>query len=72
MSIHLDEQRLITARENAGYTNEEIGALLGVRRETVWKWQKGVKSISVQNARRLAELLGVKISELRTELERDT
>jgi len=49
---------LRAARERAGFARERAAALLGVRPETLGRWERGVQNPSVRNLRALEALYG--------------
>lgn len=52
------------AIKNAGYTQVSFADKLGVEPNTVWRWIRGDISPSDKRKQKIAELLGVKISQL--------
>jgi transcriptional regulator with XRE-family HTH domain len=63
------KERLKECRVKAGYTQKYIALTVGVAMPTVSQWESGIKSPSVENLIRLADLYGVTVDHL---LGRDT
>lgn len=54
--------RIIEARTNAGMSREELGLHLGVRADTVGRWERGRSSPRPNHLDRVAGVLGVSLS----------
>lgn len=51
-----DKITLKSARVNAGYTQEEVAKLMGVRRETIVNWEDNNKIIKLGSLKKLCNL----------------
>ena len=51
-------------REKAGLSLNKIAEQLGVQLNTVWRWEKGRATTSVEMAKALAQIFGITESEL--------
>ena len=51
-------------RKNANLTQEKLALIMGVDRSTVAKWETGASVPGTDKLLKLAELLGVEVSEL--------
>lgn len=58
------KERLKECRVKAGYTQKCIALTVGVAMPTVSQWESGIKSPSVENLIRLADLYGVTVDHL--------
>ena len=58
------KERLKECRVQAGYTQKYIALTVGVAMPTVSQWESGIKSPSVENLVRLADLYGVTVDHL--------
>lgn len=56
--------RLRDIRRDAGFTQEEIAAALGMTQSMVLQIERGTKQLSLLNAAKLAEMLGCNIKDL--------
>ena len=50
--------RIRTAREEAGFTAEQLAPLVGVTMGTLLRWERDENEISVKRLRKIAELTG--------------
>lgn len=58
------------ARIEKGYTQEELGEMVGVKKSAVAKWENGrVSEIKRSNLKKLADALGIKPTSLLNEIE---
>ena len=57
-------ERISQYRRSLGVSQEELGARLGVSRQAVSKWEKGLSSPSTANLIALAKLYGVPAQQL--------
>lgn len=48
---------LYEQRKKKGYTQSDVAKALGVKQNTVCQWESGVRNPSLENVKRLAELL---------------
>ena len=55
---------LKAARVNAGLTQKEVAAKMGVTNNTIVNWELGKSEPKVMQARQLAELYGVSIKHI--------
>ncbi|MBO6145830.1 MAG: glucose-1-phosphate thymidylyltransferase RfbA [Bacilli bacterium] len=55
---------LRNARENQGYTQEEVGEKLGLGRDAVIKIEKGTRKITIDEIKMLTNLYNIKIEEI--------
>ena len=51
-------------RERAGLTQEELAELMGVQRNTVWRWENKKAGLRGENIQRISMVLNVNASEL--------
>lgn len=58
----MEKISLKAARINAGLTQDDLGKMMNVHRNTVAAWEKNPKSISIETAEKLCAALKVKIS----------
>ena len=65
MAVKLDGAKVRDARLNAGLTINALSAQMGVTRFTVSRTERGLTAMGEENARRMAELLGVSLRSLR-------
>lgn len=56
--------RLASARQDAGLSQAELGARIGVQQRTVARWERETVAISTKQLAVLAEALGVSVDEL--------
>ena len=56
--------RLRDIRRDAGFTQDEIAAALGMTQSMVMQIERGTKQLSLLNAAKLAEMLGCSINDL--------
>ena len=64
-------ERIAERRKAAGLTQEQLGALVGVTRQAVSKWETGAADPSTSNLLALAKLFGAPAEELLWEMERE-
>ena len=57
-------ERLQKLRRKAGYSQEQTAELLGISRQAVSKWEKGLSEPSTSNLIVLAKVFGVSVEEL--------
>ena len=57
-------ERIRTARKNAGLTQRELGALLGVTQATVGQYENGTRNPKTETLQRFADALGVDFAAL--------
>ena len=62
-------KRLREYRQDAGLTQEELGNLVGYHQSEISRIERGEHTITVDRLLQLAEVLGVKASELLGERE---
>ena len=62
--MHMNGEFLKKAIKDAGYTQVSFADKLGVEPNTVWRWIRGDISPSDKRKQKIAELLGIKISQL--------
>ena len=51
-------------REHAGLSMQRLSELIGVKLNTIWRWETGKASPSVETAKGLAKIFGITESEL--------
>lgn len=68
---YLDVGTIIrTARIAKGYTQEELGEIVGVQKSAVAKWENGrVSEIKRSNLKKLADALGLQPTDLLEDIE---
>lgn len=59
------EERLRLIRENNGLTQEEVGRIIGVKREMVSYYENGIRSISVTNLQKFLSFLGISMKDFK-------
>lgn len=57
-------KNIAAERKKQGFSQEDIAMLVGVSRQAVSKWEKGLSNPSTENIIRLAEILKVSVEEL--------
>ncbi|WP_148511422.1 helix-turn-helix transcriptional regulator, partial [Hungatella hathewayi] len=57
-------ERLILLRKQKGFSQEQLGAEVGVTRQTVSKWELGETTPEMDKLIKLAELFGITLDEL--------
>lgn len=57
-------QNIFSLRTRLGLTQEELGQRIGVARQTVVKWEAGDAIPDLDNARKLADILGASLDDL--------
>ena len=58
------QEQLITLRKQQGLSQEQLGAKLGVTRQTVSKWELGITTPEMDKLMLLADLFHISIDEL--------
>ena len=53
-------------RKKAGLTQVELGEMLGVSAQTVWRWENGSRQPDIETAVRIANILKCTLDELIT------
>lgn len=61
---------LAALRKRKGLTQEALAARLGVSTSAVGNWEAGLRRPRYENLRRLAQVLGVSVDELMSQVER--
>lgn len=51
-------------REIRGMSQEKLGNLVGKKKDTISKWERGDRKLKVEEARKLANILGCSLNEL--------
>jgi len=64
-------KRLRAARESSGFTQEQVAAYLGVKRENISYIETGARAASTVMVRRMADLYGYRLSYLLDEAVKD-
>lgn len=59
-----DKITLKAARINAGYTQEDVAKLMGVRRETISNWEDNIRIIKLGSLIKLCELYKKNIDDI--------
>ncbi|MBE0427680.1 MAG: helix-turn-helix transcriptional regulator [Nitrospirae bacterium] len=62
-------KRLKKARNLAGYSQKQIGDMLGIKQQRYQLWETGINEPSLEFIKKLSEVLEVKMSELLGEEE---
>lgn len=63
-------QRIKVARLAKGYTQEQLGEMVGVKKSAVAKWENGrVSEIKRSNLKKLSEALGINPNSLLSDIE---
>ena len=63
-------QRIKVARLAKGYTQEQLGKMVGVKKSAVAKWENGrVSEIKRSNLKKLSEALGINPNSLLSDIE---
>ena len=57
-------QRIKTLRKQAGLSQQELADNIGVLRETISNWERGVSRTNVENIERIATFFQVPVSDL--------
>ncbi|WNO83030.1 helix-turn-helix transcriptional regulator [Streptococcus suis] len=57
-------QRIKTLRKQAGLSQQELADKIGVLRETISNWERGVSRTNVENIERIATFFQVPVSDL--------
>lgn len=65
MPIKLDGDKVRNHRLNAGLTINALAAQIGVSRFTISRTERGLTAMSLPNAKKLSEQLGVSLRSLR-------
>ena len=58
-------QRIKAARKSAGFTQKELGEKLEISYQTIAQWENNLRNPKVETLQRIADALGVPVSELR-------
>ena len=61
--------RLMVSRLSKGMSQEQLGAMIGVRAQQIHKYETGENRMSLYNAYRCAQILGITVSYLYGEME---
>lgn len=56
--------RLIDARKSARFSQEDVAVHLGISRPTYGRMERNPETITIEDAKKLAELFGVKVDDL--------
>ena len=56
--------KLREARKQARYSQEQVAGLLGISRPTYAKMEKNPEIVTIEDAKRLAELFGVTVGDI--------
>lgn len=71
--VKLDRSAMRAAREAKGVTQYDLAEALGVRMQSIWRWEHGQQRPLREQAEAVAKLLGVDLSALVTsDTERTT
>ena len=62
----MEKLRIKELREEAGYSQPELGRAMGVSKVTVYQWEKGDKTPMATRLPKLASLLNCTVDELFT------
>lgn len=62
----MEKLRIKELREEAGYSQPELGRAMGVSKVTVYQWEKGDKTPMAARLPKLASLLNCTVDELFT------
>lgn len=67
--MHINEfaEILLKSRKQKGFSQSELAKKSGFTKRAIQYWEKGAKSISLENADRLLTALGVEINIGKTE-----
>ncbi|WP_449456382.1 helix-turn-helix domain-containing protein [Streptococcus suis] len=57
-------QRIKTLRKQAGLSQQELADKIGVLRETISNWERGINRTNVENIERIATFFQVPVSDL--------
>lgn len=55
---------LEAARVNAGFTQEQVASMIGVRKETVSNWEKDIKKIKLGSFLQLCKIYNVDVNNI--------
>ena len=55
---------LVEARKSARYSQETVAGILGISRPTYAKMEQYPESVTVEDAKKLAELFGVAVTDI--------
>lgn len=55
---------LVEARKSARYSQEAVAGILGISRPTYAKMEQYPESVTVEDAKKLAELFGVAVTDI--------
>lgn len=64
--IFIWQKSLSEHREKLGYTLEDVGIAINVRKQTIFKWEKGLERIPHKRAKQLSEIYNIQLPEMRT------
>lgn len=53
--------RLTQAREQSRYTQVELAELIGVHKQTIWRWEKGLKQPNSDDLIKIANVLQISV-----------
>ena len=53
------EEKIKELREEAGLTQEQLAEMLGVQRNTIWRWENQRANLSPENRGKLSEIFNV-------------
>ncbi len=56
--------KLIEARKNARYSQEQVAGLLGISRPTYAKMESNPETITIEDAKKLSELFDVSVADI--------
>ncbi|MCQ9628351.1 helix-turn-helix transcriptional regulator [Cetobacterium somerae] len=59
------EEKLRVIRENNGLTQEEVGRIIGVKREIISYYESGSRAISVTNLQKFLNFLGISMKDFK-------
>ena len=55
---------LVDARKNARYSQEAVAGILGISRPTYAKMEQFPESVTIEDAKKLAELFGIDVTDI--------
>jgi len=61
IDVNITGQRIKTAREHKGLTQEQLSAALGRDKQTVWRWENGKRGLTFKTADSVAKALDVDV-----------
>ena len=62
-------EKLKQLREERNYSLEEVAERVGKARQTIFKYEKGIISISVDNLREILDIYGVSVGKFLDEID---